>query len=143
MSGGKAQGLVSNVLNATLPTATGGKPTAFTNYSTAGAMLMRINSTASTAAAAGTELPNGGGYTTGGAALGASAPSTSGSAVTLPASTMAWTNGSGSSWTAASTDITDSAPTRAWWGPWNGAPITIAIGNTFQVAANAVSASDS
>jgi hypothetical protein len=142
MAGGKANGLISNVLNATLPTATGGKPASFTNYATASAMTMRLNSTLSTASAAGTELPNGSGYVTNGAALGQSTASSSGSAVTLPASTTSWTNGSGSSWTVESTDILDSSQTRGWWGPWNGQPITIAIGNTFSVAANAVSASD-
>ncbi len=141
MSGGKANALISNVLNATLPTATGGKPTAWTAYSTSAAMLMRLNSTLSTASAAGTEL-SGTGYTTGGTALGASTASSSGSAVTLPAATTSWTNGSGGAWSIASTDITDSANARAWWGPWNGQPISVAIGNTFQVAANAVSASD-
>jgi hypothetical protein len=141
VSGGKASSLISNVLNASLPTATGGKPTAFTNYSTAGAMLMRLNSTLSTTAAAGTELV-GTGYTAGGTALGVSTPSSAASAVTLPAATTSWTNGSGSAWSIASTDITDSAAARTWWGPWNGQPISIAIGNTFQVAANAVSASD-
>lgn len=142
MSGGKANGLISNVLNASLPTATGGKPTAFTNYATASAMTMRLNSTLSTASAAGTELPNGSGYVTNGAALGQSTASSSGSAVTLPASTTSWTNGSGGAWTVESLDILDSSQARGWWGPWNGQPIAIAIGNTFSVAANAVSASD-
>lgn len=104
-------------------------------------MLMRLNSTLSTASAAGTDLV-GTGYTAGGTALGQSTASSSGSAVTLPAATTSWTNGSGSPWSIASLDITDSAAARAWWGPWNGQPIAIAIGNTFQVAANAVSASD-
>lgn len=141
MAGGKDQATVSNVLNATLPTATGGKPTAFTNYSTAAAMLMRLDSTLATASAAGTQL-SGTGYTTGGSALGVSTPSSAGSAVTLPAATTSWTNGSGSSWTIDSLDITDSTGSRTWWGPWNGEPISVANGNTFQVAANAVSASD-
>jgi hypothetical protein len=142
MAGGKSNGLISNVLNATLPTAAGGKPAAFTNYATTSAMTMRLNSTLSTASAAGTELANGSGYTTNGTALGASTASSSGSAVTLPASTTSWTNGSGGAWTIESLDILDSSQTRGWWGPWNGQPISIAIGNTFQVAANAVSASD-
>jgi hypothetical protein len=142
MAGGKANGLISNILNATLPTAAGGKPAAFTNYATASAMTMRLNSTLSTASAAGTELPNGSGYVTNGTALGASTASSGGSAVTLPAALTSWTNGSGGAWTIESTDILDSSQTRGWWGPWNGQPISIAIGNTFSVAANAVSASD-
>ncbi|HLJ99293.1 MAG TPA: hypothetical protein VKU39_05230 [Streptosporangiaceae bacterium] len=141
MAGGKDQATVSNVLNATLPTATGGKPAAFTNYATTSAMLMRLDSTLATAAAAGTQL-TGTGYTAGGAALGQSTASSSGSAVTLPAATTSWTNGSGSAWNIDSLDITDATPTRTWWGPWNGEPISVANGNTFQVAANAVSVSD-
>jgi hypothetical protein len=140
--GAKDQALVSNILNATLPTATGGKPAAFTAYNTTSAMLMRLDSTLATASAMGTQL-SGTGYTPGGSALGASTPSSAGSAVTLPASALSWTNGSGSAWSIVSLDITDAAPTRTWFGPWNGQPISIANGNTFQVAANAVSASDS
>jgi len=142
MAGGKDQGQVSNVLNATLPTATGGKPTAWTALSTAAAMLLRLDSTLATASAAGTQL-TGTGYTAGGAALGASTASSAGSSVTLPASVTSWTNGSGSGWTIDSLDITDSTGVRTWWGPWNGEPISIANGNTFQVAANAVTAQDS
>ena len=142
MAGGKANGLITNVLNSSLPTASGGKPASFTNYATTLAMTMRQNSTLSTASAAGTELPNGSGYVTNGAALGQSTASSGGSAVTLPAATTSWTNGSGGAWTIESMDILDSSQVRGWWGPWNGQPISIAIGNTFQVAANAVSASD-
>jgi hypothetical protein len=140
--GAKDNALISNILNATLPTATGGKPTAWSAYSTTSAMLMRLDSTVATASAAGTQL-TGTGYTTGGTALGASSASSSGSNVTLPASTTSWTNGSGSAWTIDSLDITDATPTRTWYGAWNGEPISVANGNTFQVAANAVTASDS
>ena len=143
MSGGKDQALVSNVLNGTLPTASGGKPTPFTQYATGAAMLLRLNSTLSTAVAQGTQLPSGGGYTTGGAALGASTPSSAGSAVTLPAAVTSWTNSSGSAWSVASADVTDSAAARTWWGPFNGQPIAVSNGNIFQVPANAISAADS
>jgi hypothetical protein len=140
MAGGKANPLISNVLNATLPTGTGGAPGTWTAYA-AGAMKLRYNSTLSTTSAAGTELA-GTGYTTGGAALGQSTASSGASAVTLPASAITITNGSGSPWSIASLDVTDSAAARAWWGPFNAQPISIGIGNSFQVAANAVSASD-
>ena len=30
-------------------------------------------------------------------------------------------------------NLTDSAAARTWYGPFNGAPISIAIGNTFQI----------
>jgi hypothetical protein len=140
--GAKDNALISNILNATLPTATGGKPTAWSAYSTSSAMLMRLDSTVATASAAGTQL-TGTGYTAGGTALGASSASSSGSNVTLPAATTTWTNGSGSAWTIDSLDITDAANVRTWWGTWNGEPISVANGNSFQVAANAVTASDS
>jgi hypothetical protein len=141
MAGGQDQTIVSNYLNSTLPTAVGGKPTAWVALATTTAMLMRLDSTLATASAAGTQL-TGTGYTAGGTALGQSTASTAGAAVTLPAATTSWTNGSGSGWSIASLDITDSAATRSWWGPWNGQPIAVANGNTFQVAANAVSVSD-
>ena len=135
---------VSNIMNATLPTGTGGIPGTFTALSAA-AMKMRLNSTLSTAAAAGTEL-TGSGYTAGGAAITtASAASAAGSAVTLPnmSGGLSWTNGSGAAWSVASLDITDGAGTRAWFGPFTGQPISVANGNTFAVAQNAVTCSAS
>jgi hypothetical protein len=135
------QAAVSNILNATLPTATGGKPASFTAYSTAGAMFMRWNSTLSTASASGTQIPNGGGYTTNGFALGQSTASSSGSAVTLPASLISATNSSGSPWTVESIDITDNALTRTWFGAVTGQPISVAIGNALAFAANAITVS--
>lgn len=141
MAGGADAALVSNYLNATLPTATGGKPAAFTNFATASAMLLRLDSSLATASAAGTQL-TGTGYTAGGSALGQSTASSAGSAVTLPASAISWTNGSGGAWSVASLDVTDNAATRSWWGPWNGQPISVANGNVFQAAAAAVSVSD-
>lgn len=134
------QAAVSNLLNGTLPTAAGGKPSAFTGYSAAGAMLIRLNSTLSTPSASGTQIA-GTGYTAGGAALGASAASSGGSAVTLPAALTSWTNGSGSTWTIESIDITDAVPVRTWFGAVNGQPVSVANGNTFAFAANAVSVS--
>jgi hypothetical protein len=140
------QSLVSNFLNATLPTAAGGKPTATYwtagGLSTSGAMLIRLNSSLSTASASGTQLTGGSGYTTGGSALGASSPSSAGSNVTLPAATTSWTNG-GSTWSIASLDITDNAATRTWFGPFAGQPISVVNGNTFQIAAAGVVVSDS
>lgn len=136
------QTMVSNFLNATLPTGTTGKPTAFAALSGAGGMKIRLTSTASSASAAGTTL-TGTGYadyvmTT------SSTASSAGSAVTLPAVSggTSWTNGSGSGWSIQSIEIQDNTNTRAWFGNWNGAPISVANGNTFAVAQNAVSVSD-
>lgn len=137
------QALVSNFLNASLPTGTTGKPTAFTALSASGGMKLRLTSTASSASAAGTTL-TGTGYadyvmTT------SSTASSAGSAVTLPAVSggTSWTNGSGSSWTVYSVEIQDNANTRAWFGNFTGAPITVANGNTFAVAQGAISVSAS
>jgi hypothetical protein len=136
------QTLVSSILNATTPTGTAGAPGTFTNL-TGTAMKVRLNSTASTASAAGTEIASGGGYTTGGTAVpAASTASSAGSAVTLPASSaLSWTNASGGAWSIVSMDLTTSGGTRTWFGNFTGQPISVANGNTFQIAVGAVSIS--
>ncbi len=137
-----ANATISNILNSTLPTgATAGNPGTWSALN-ASQMKVRLNSTASTASAAGTEL-SGSGYTTGGSAITqSSTASSSGSSVTLPAMAagLSWTNASGGNWSIVSLDITDGAgtPVRAWFGNFNGQPITVANGNTFQIAQNAV-----
>lgn len=143
-----ANGAAANFLNATLPTATGGKPTATFwtagGYSVAAAMLIRLNSVAYSGVNQGsaeqTQLASGNGYVTGGTALGASSAASVVSnveTVTLPAGATSWTNTSGG-WTICSLDLTDSAAAWTWYGNFNGQPIAIANGNTFQIAANAV-----
>lgn len=133
--------MISNILNATTPTGASGAPGSFTAVSGT-AMKVRLNSTASTASAAGTEL-TGTGYTAGGTAVpAASTASSGGSAVTLPASSaLSWTNSSGGAWSIVSMDLTSSAGTRTWFGSFNGQPISVANGNTFQIAVGAVSIS--
>ena len=135
------QTMVSNILNATTPTGASGAPGSFSALGGT-AMKVRINSTASTASAAGTEL-TGTGYTAGGTAVpAASTASSAGSSVTLPAtSALSWTNGSGGAWSIVSMDLTSSAGTRAWFGNFNGQPISIANGNTFQVAVGGIAIS--
>lgn len=135
------QGMVSNILNATTPTGASGAPGSFTAVGGT-AMKVRLNSTASTASAAGTEL-TGTGYTTGGQAVpAASTASSAGSNVTLPASSaLSWTNGSGGAWSIVSMDLTSSAGTRTWFGSFNGQPISVANGNTFQVAVGGITIS--
>lgn len=134
------QAMVSKMLNQTTPTGTSGNPGSFGTALAASPMKVRLNSTLSTAAAAGTEL-TGTGYTAGGTAVpAASTASTAGSAVTLPAgSALSWTNGSGSSWSIASLDLTDSAGVRAWFGPFTGQPISVPNGAIFQIAVAGVS----
>lgn len=131
---------ISNILNATTPTGASGAPGSFTALA-GSPMKVRLNSTASSASAAGTELASGGGYTTGGQAVpAASAASTGGSAVTLPASSaLSWTNSSGGAWSIVSFDLTDNSGGRAWFGNFNGQPISVANGNTFQIAVGGIS----
>jgi hypothetical protein len=130
---------ISILLNSTTPTGTSGAPGTYTALA-ASAMKVRLNSTASTASAAGTEL-TGTGYTAGGTAVpAASTASSGGSAVTLPASSaLSWTNGSGGTWSIVSFDLTDSTGGRAWFGNFNGQPISVANGNTFQIAVGGIS----
>jgi hypothetical protein len=130
---------ISILLNSTTPTGTSGAPGTYTALA-ASAMKVRLNSTSSTAVTAGTQL-TGTGYTAGGTAVpAASAASSGGSAVTLPAtSALSWTNGSGGAWSIVSFDLTDSAGTRSWFGDFNGQPIAIANGNTFQLAVAGIS----
>lgn len=131
--------MISNILNATTPTGASGAPGSFSALGGT-AMKVRLNSGTSSASAAGTEL-TGTGYTAGGTAVpAASTASSAGSAVTLPAtSALSWTNGSGGSWSIQSMDLTSSAGTRAWFGNFTGAPISVANGNIFQLAVGAVS----
>jgi hypothetical protein len=134
--------MISNILNATTPTGASGAPGSFSAVGGT-AMKVRLNSTASTTSAAGTEIASGGGYTTGGTAVpAASTASSAGSSVTLPASSaLSWTNSSGGAWSIVSMDLTSSAGTRTWFGNFNGQPISVANGNTFQIAVGAVTIS--
>lgn len=134
--------MISNILNATLPTGTGAIPGTFSALS-GSAMKLKLTSSASSASASGTEL-TGTGYTSGGTAMTtASAASSGGSAVTLPnqSTGISWLAGSGTSWSIVSLEITSSAPARVWFGNFTGQPIAVAVGNTFNVAQNAVSVS--
>jgi hypothetical protein len=131
--------LIDKVLNATAPTGTAGIPGTWSALSTS-AMKVRLNSTASTAAAAGTQL-TGTGYTAGGQVLSTqSSASSGGSGVTLPAtSALTWTNSSGSSWSVVSFDLTDNAGVRLWHGSFVGQPIAVADGNTFSIGVAGIS----
>lgn len=107
---------------------------------------IRLDSTAATASAAGTEL-TGSGYVAGGqnttAPFASTATTASPSVVTIPhTAVLTWTNGSGGAWSIVSLDLNDGAgtPVRTMFGNWNGQPISIAIGNTFQVALDAITA---
>jgi len=136
---GMSNTLIDKIVNATTPTGAAGIPGTYTAYS-ASAMKVRLNSTASSAASAGTEI-TGTGYTAGGTALAnAITASSGGTGVTLPATTaLSWTNTSGGAWSIVSFDLTDNAGARAWFGNFNGQPISVANGNTFQIAVAGIS----
>ena len=143
MASGMASALRAAVINATAPTGAtaGAAGTQALGFSTSAAMKVRLNSTSSTATAAGTEL-TGTGYTAGGQAFTESqtAITSPTNSITLPKTTvLSWTNSSGSAWSIQSLDIVDSAALRTWWGDFTGAPVSVANGNTFQVAVNGIS----
>ena len=125
--------MISNILNATTPTGTTSAPGSFTALA-ASAMKLRLNSTLSTASAAGTDIgTQTSGYSAGGWVLTTSSTASSGgTAVGVPGVTFSFV-ASGSPTAVASFDLTSSAGVRAWWGPFNGQPVNVASGNTFQV----------
>jgi hypothetical protein len=123
--------------------------TYLTKGTTSGALTtgfrIRLNSGTSTASAQGTEI-TGSGYTAGGqtstAPFASTATTASPSVATIPnTAVLTWTNGSAGAWSIQSLDLQDgnATPVRTMWGNWNGAPISVAISNTFQVALNAIS----
>jgi uncharacterized RmlC-like cupin family protein len=135
--------LAIKLLNASTPTGASGAPGTFAAY-TGGGMYVRLNSTSSTAATAGTQLANGNGYTTNGIQMTSASTASSGagaSAVTIPSATqgaITWTNSSGG-WTIVSFELTTSDQVRTWFGDFTGQPITVAAGNSFQIAAGGIS----
>ena len=135
---GMSNTLIDKIVNATTPTGTSGAPGTFTAYAASG-MKVRLNSAASSAASAGTEL-TGAGYTAGGTSLAnAVTASTGGTGVSVPAtSALSWTNTSGGAWSIVSFDLTDSAGARTWFGNFTGQPISVANGNTFQIAVGGI-----
>lgn len=133
----------SLILNSLLPVgATAGNPGVQLTAMNAATMFLKLTSTASTGASSGTELTNGTGYTTNGLAFSnSSSTSTSGSNVTMPATAaMSWTSSGSNFLTIVSLEITDHVQLRGFFGNWNGQPISVANGNTFQVAVAAISA---
>ena len=135
--------MVSKILNALTPTGTAGIPGTMITALGATAMKLRLNSGTSDWTSAGTEIASGSGYTTGGQVFStASTASSAGSAVTVPHTTaLSWTCSNVSNWSIQSFDLTDSAGLRIWFGNFTGAPIAVANGNIFQVAAEGISIS--
>jgi hypothetical protein len=126
------------MLNALLPVGALGIPGTQLTALPATAMKLALTSTASTGAAAGTEL-SGTGYTLHGIASNTqSTASSAGSSVTLPAtpSPFSWTFSFAAS--IVSLEFIDGSNGRVWYGNWNGQPIAVASGNTFAVAVAAI-----
>lgn len=122
-----------NVLDALLGTAS--------FVATVTGVKVRLTTTVPTATSNGTQL-SGAGYTAGGTVATWNAAS-SGPQVATNITVLSWTNSSGSSWSIAGLEIWDQAgtPVRKLFGSWTGQPITVANGNTFAVAAGAISIS--
>lgn len=110
-----------------------------TAYTTVAATHIRLGTNTPSATVTMAELSGGTGYTTGGSSITWNAVS---AAATSNSNTVSWTN-SGSSWSIVALEIWDTAgtPLRHLWGLWTGQPISVANGNTFQVAAAAVACS--
>src|SRR5258708_29118693 len=95
--------MVSKIVNATTPNASG-NPAAFTTLTNA--FKLKLTSTASTASASGTEIASGGGYVTGGQAiLGNATNSSAGANVSIPSTALSWGNSSGGNWAIASLEL--------------------------------------
>src|ERR1035441_2109714 len=130
--------LIGLILNALTPTGVAGIPgTALGTPLGTLAMRIRLNSTLSTGAAAGTEIATQtSGYTTatnGGWLLtGQSTGAGPAAVVVVPLTTMSFVS-NGSPTAVVSFDLQGNSGTRAWWGPFNGQPVNVASGNTFQV----------
>src|SRR5712664_3132739 len=110
-----------------------------TAYTTVAVTHLRLGTNTPTATANMTELGGGTGYTTGGSTI---TWNTASAAATSNSGTVTWTN-SGTSWSLVGLEIWDTAgsPLRHLFGSWTGQPITVANGNTFQVAAAGISVS--
>src|SRR5258707_8690439 len=102
--------MVSKILNATTPNASG-NPAAFTTLTNA--FKLKLTSTASTASASGTEIASGGGYVTGGQAiLGNATNSSAGANGSIPSTAPSWGNSSSGNWAILALGLLDGAGPR-------------------------------
>ena len=122
----------NHVLDAVLGTATLTAPVT--------GIKTRLDSTAPTASASGTEITSGGGYTTGGTVTTWNAAS---GGATTNITSLTWVNSSGGAWTLVGIELNDFSANRFLYGTWTGQPITVSNGNTFAVAAGAIAVSGS
>lgn len=135
--------LIATLLNYLTPTGTAGiNGTAIGTPLGTTAMKIRLSSTASTGAAAGTELSTQtSGYTngTGWTSLGQSTSTGTPIVVGVPLTTQSFVS-NGSPTNVYSFDLEGNGGQRGFWGPFNGAPVAVASGNTFQVVGGAAAA---
>jgi hypothetical protein len=124
------------LINASLGT------TALTAFVSPPSVKLISTTTPSTSTADGSEL-TGTGYTVGGTSLSGNlfSAASAGAATGPGTSALSWTNGSGGTWNIYGLEIWDNAGSglRWWFGPFTGQPITVANGNTFQIAVGAIS----
>ena len=108
-------------------------------YTTVTATHIRLGTNTPTATSAMSELTGGTGYTTGGSSI---SWNTVSAAATSNSGSVSWTN-TGTNWSLVGLEIWDTAgtPLRHLWGTWSGQPVTVATGNTFQLAAAGCSVS--
>lgn len=141
----------STLLSATLTQSTTGTSGAWPAITgPPGIVLVSGSAQTSSFTASGTEFNTSNGYTAGGQSL---TGNVFGTVSTVASSLYAQIQGpatSAVSWTASGAtglvsiyglEIWTSGTrkdTRWWWGTWTGAPISVASGNTFQVAVNAI-----
>ncbi len=97
-----------------------------------GGIFVRLGSNAPTASTRMTELPNSGGYTTGGQVCLFNSAS---SATSTNSSTLTWTNTGTLPWLIVGVELWDRAiqPVRWLQADWNGNPVRIAPGNSFVI----------
>lgn len=138
--------MIGLILNALTPTGTTSAPgTALGTPLGGSAMRIRLNTTASTGAAFGTEIPTQTvGYTTGingGWPLTTSSSTFGGPPISVgvPGSTQSFQSAGGvvSSTGIVSFDLVGGGGVRAWFGNFNAQPIQVGSGNTFQVTGGA------
>ena len=105
-------------------------------YTTVSGTHIRLGTNAPNATSNMTELSGGTGYTTGGSSISWNTVTAGAPSSTSNSGTVAWTN-TGSGWSLVGLEIWDTAgtPLRHLFGTWTGQPVSVATGNTFQVAA--------
>jgi hypothetical protein len=137
--------LIATLLNYLTPTgAAGVNGTAIGTPLGTTAMRIRLNSTLSTGAAAGTEIATQtSGYTTatngGWLMTGQSTSTGTPIVVGVPFTTMSFVS-NGSPTAVVSFDLQGNGGQRGFWGPFNAQPVNVGNGNTFQVVGGAAAA---